>query len=54
MAMERMSVRPRETFERTCASRKFGTAMAARMAMMATTINNSINVKPASLLRFSM
>ena len=32
--------------ERVCASRKLGTAMAARMAMIATTIRSSINVKP--------
>src|SRR5690606_41667938 len=40
-----MSPFVRETFARICASRKFGTAMAARMAMMATTISSSISVK---------
>jgi len=36
----------RETFGRTCASRKLGMAIAARIAMMATTRSNSIKVKP--------
>src|SRR5256885_2339457 len=39
-----MSALARETFERVCASRKFGTAMAARIAMIATTISNSMSV----------
>ncbi len=43
--MLRMSANPRETFARVCASRKFGTAIAARMAMMATTMRSSIRVK---------
>ena len=43
--MVRMSERQRATFERVCASRKLGTAIAARMAMMATTIRSSIRVK---------
>jgi len=32
--------------ERTWASRKLGTAIAARIAMMATTIKSSMRVKP--------
>ena len=36
----------RETLDRVCASRKLGTAIAARIAMIATTISNSIRVKP--------
>jgi hypothetical protein len=47
--MLRMSARTRATLDRTCASRKFGTAIAARIAMIATTINNSIKVKPRSI-----
>src|SRR3990172_2672855 len=46
----RMSDLTRETFERTCASRKFGTAIAARMAMIATTIKSSIRVKAVRVL----
>src|SRR5512135_909548 len=44
--MVRRSASTRETLARTCASRRFGTAIAARMAMIATTISNSISVKP--------
>jgi hypothetical protein len=40
-----MSLLARETLARVCASMKLGTAMAARMAMIATTISNSIKVK---------
>src|SRR4051812_11579408 len=40
-----MSDLMRLTLARTWASRKFGTAMAARIAMMATTMSNSISVK---------
>src|SRR5262245_35148760 len=42
--MARMSALVRETWARVCASRKFGTAMAARTAMIATTIRSSIRV----------
>lgn len=46
VARLRMSAFEREIFERTCASRKLGTAMAARIAMIATTMSSSISVKP--------
>ena len=39
-----MSLLHLDTFDRVWASRKFGTAMAAKMAIIATTINNSIRV----------
>src|SRR5688572_10205769 len=41
-----MSAMTRQTFVRVCACKKFGTAIAARMAMMTTTISSSINVNP--------
>jgi hypothetical protein len=44
-----MSDLVRLTFERTCASRKLGTAIAASMAIMATTIRSSIKVKPGGV-----
>jgi hypothetical protein len=51
VAIVRKSARARDVFERTCASRKFGTAIAAKIAIIATTINNSISVKPERVLR---
>lgn len=36
----------RVTFARTIAFKKFGTAIAARMPIIATTISNSISVNP--------
>ena len=36
----------RETFARVCASMKLGMAMAARIAIIATTMSNSIRVNP--------
>src|SRR5262245_40564769 len=45
VAMERMSALQRLTLARICASRKLGTAIAASIAMIATTISNSISVK---------
>jgi hypothetical protein len=39
-----------ETRARTCASRKFGKAMAINMRMMAMTIKSSISVKPRPLV----
>jgi hypothetical protein len=45
-----MSAFARETFDRVCASRKFGTAIAAKIAIMATTMSNSIRVKPRWVL----
>jgi hypothetical protein len=47
-----MSALTRETLDRAWASRKFGTAMAARIAMIATTIRSSINVNPSVLELF--
>ena len=44
----RISFFVRLTLARTWASRKLGTAIAARMAMMATTMSNSIKVKAVS------
>jgi hypothetical protein len=51
-----MSALQRATFDRVCASIKFGTAIAARIAMIATTISNSIKVKPKveGLLRIAV
>ena len=40
-----ISAKTRATFALTCAFRKFGTAIAARMPIIATTISNSISVK---------
>src|SRR5262245_16285390 len=44
VANVRMSALVRATFARVCASRKLGTAIAARIAMIATTISNSMSV----------
>jgi len=49
VANDRMSVLQRETFDRVWASKKFGTAIAAKMAMIATTISSSISVNARTL-----
>lgn len=41
------------TFARICAFKKFGTAIAAKIPIMATTINNSINVNALTGLIFN-
>ena len=46
VARVRESAFTRATFARTCASRKFGVAIAARIEMIATTTSNSISVNP--------
>jgi NAD(P)H-flavin reductase len=49
VAIVRISLFARETFARVCAAKKFGIAIAARIAIIATTINNSIKVNPVTL-----
>src|ERR1043166_712180 len=49
--MRRKSLRTFEAWERLRARRKPGTAIAARSAMIATTIMISTSVKPARLVR---
>jgi hypothetical protein len=51
--MERISAITRTTFARVIADKKFGTAIAAKIPIMATTISNSIKVN-ASFLVFIM
>lgn len=46
VAMVRRSILTRLTLARVCASRKFGTAITARMTMIAATISNSMSVNP--------
>ena len=47
VAMTRRSLCARETFARTMASMKFGSATAVKIATIATTISSSTSVKAA-------